>query len=94
MPLLLIPQELIRNRIPDRSKAAHRKPRVQCFLTALVLFFRSHFLAVLGLGCCLDSLLAERADCSLVVQASHCRGFPCEAWFYGALTSVVAASGL
>ena len=84
----------MRNRIPDRSKAAHRKPRVQCFLTALALFFRSHFLAVLGLGCCLASLPAERADCSLVVQASHCRGSPCEACFCGALTWVAAASGL
>ena len=32
MPLLLIP-ELIRAKFPDRSKTAHRKPPVKCFLT-------------------------------------------------------------
>ena len=30
LPLLLIPEE---QRIPDRSKTAHRKPPVKCFLT-------------------------------------------------------------
>ena len=37
MPLLLIPEYSGINkgqRIPDRSKTAHRKPFVQCFLTA------------------------------------------------------------
>ena len=31
LPLLLIPEE---QRIPDRSKTAHRKPPVKCFLTS------------------------------------------------------------
>ena len=37
MPLLLIPEYLGINkgqRVPDRSKTAHRKPLVKCFLTA------------------------------------------------------------
>ena len=36
LPLLLIPEYLGINkeqRIPDRSKTAHRKPPVKCFLT-------------------------------------------------------------
>ena len=34
LPLLLIPEE---QRIPDRSKTAHRKPPVKCFLTVFCL---------------------------------------------------------
>ena len=38
VPLLLIPEYSGINkgqRVPDRSKTAHRKPLVKCFLTAL-----------------------------------------------------------
>jgi len=38
LPLLLIPEYSGINkeqRIPDRSKAAHRKPPVKCFLTVV-----------------------------------------------------------
>ena len=36
MPLLLIPSGINKGqRVPDRSKTAHRKPLVKCFLTAL-----------------------------------------------------------
>ena len=40
MPLLLIPEYSGINkgqRVPDRSKTAHRKPLVKCFLTTLSL---------------------------------------------------------
>jgi len=43
LPLLLIPKYSGINkeqRIPDRSKTAHRKPPVKCFLTILVYTFR------------------------------------------------------
>ena len=43
LPLLLIPEYSGINkeqRIPDRSKTAHRKPPVKCFLTILVYTFR------------------------------------------------------
>ena len=41
LPLLLIPEYSGTNkeqRIPDRSKTAHRKPPVKCFLTFIFLF--------------------------------------------------------
>ena len=51
--LLLIPEYLGINkeqRIPDRSKTAHRKPPVKCFLTILLGFepWCSYFLSVGG----------------------------------------------
>ena len=42
LPLLLIPEYSGINkekRIPDRSKTAHRKPPVKCFLTISSIFF-------------------------------------------------------
>ena len=42
LPLLLIPEYSGINkelRIPDRSKTAHRKPSVKCFLTRVCFFF-------------------------------------------------------
>ena len=42
LPLLLIPEYTGINkelRIPDRSKTAHRKPSVKCFLTRVFFFF-------------------------------------------------------
>ena len=42
LPLLLIPKYSRINkeqRIPDRSKTAHRKPPVKCFLTISSIFF-------------------------------------------------------
>ena len=45
VPLLLIPEYLGINkdqRIPDRSKTAHRKPPVKCFLTFCNIWVRQH----------------------------------------------------
>ena len=42
LPLLLIPEYSGINkeqRIPDRSKTAHRKPPVKCFLTIIIILF-------------------------------------------------------
>ena len=42
MPLLLIPEYSGINkdqRVPDRSKTAHRKPLVKCFLTFLCAYY-------------------------------------------------------
>ena len=42
VPLLLIPEYLGINkgqRVPDRSKTAHRKPLVKCFLTLILNFY-------------------------------------------------------
>ena len=52
MPLLLIPEYSEINqgqRVPDRSKTAHRKPLVKCFLTAnteirFIMFFATEAL--------------------------------------------------
>ena len=52
MPLLLIPEYSGINkgqRVPDRSKTAHRKPLVKCFLTAnteirFIMFFATEAL--------------------------------------------------
>ena len=53
LPLLLIPEYSGLNkeeRIPDRSKTAHRKPPVKCFLIILLGFepWCSYFLSVGG----------------------------------------------
>ena len=51
VPLLLIPEYSGINkdqRIPDRSKTAHRKPPVKCFLTVIILFY--HFLIIFSLS--------------------------------------------
>ena len=55
LPLLLIPEYSRINkeqRIPDRSKTAHRKPPVKCFLTPGGLDYPLLCIAPLPVGCC------------------------------------------
>ena len=62
VPLLLIPEYSGINkgqRVPDRSKTAHRKPLVKCFLT--VHKVNAMAFPVIMYGC--DSWIIKKAEC-------------------------------
>ena len=72
LPLLLIPEYSGINKeegIHDRSKTAHRKPLVKCFLTQYIIVFYYLFSFALGLRC------SDRGYSSL-----HCSDFSLR-WF-------------